>query len=253
MRALVLTIWVFINLVFFGMVGYMYLLWSQYWMYLERQIQPTTFNYDQQIYYYNRGYGFNESFNHKNNFTERRNNRIKHSLNGNNNNYSVTVIKNSKPRFPNLQDRDFEADTRKYVCGESETESECDEKTTQYRDVILKEMRKVFTAEGNFFRFGLENRYDVHYEGNRGNYFNKNARQLLCQLKRASKVKTLRRLDLAPNSHVLREFLPKRNIFEKRSYNTCAVVASAGSLRFSKLGKIIGYYNHKQTKMQSLF
>lgn len=234
MRALVLSIWVFINLVFFGMVGYMYLLWSQYWMYLERQIQPTTFNYDQQIYYYNRGYGFNESF--KANFSR----RIKHSLIDNT---SVTLVKNSKPRFPNLQDKDFEADTRKYDCGLKDNSSVCDVKTLQYKDAILKEMRKVFTAEGNFFRFGLENRYDVHYEGNRGNYINKNARQLLCELRKSGKVKTLRRVDLAPGVHVLREFLPKRGIFENKYFNTCAVVASAGSLRYSKLGKVIGGYH----------
>lgn len=233
MRALVLSIWVFINLVFFGMVGYMYLLWSQYWMYLERQIQPTTFNYDQQIYYYNRGYAFNDSFKHNSS-----NSRIKHSLTDDT---SVTLVKNSKPRFPNLQDKDFQADTRKYDCTARDNTSECNTKTLEYKDAILKEMRKVFTAEGNFFRFGLENRYDVRYEGNRGNYINKNARQLLCQLKK-SKVKTLRRLDLAPGAHILREFLPKRGIFENKYYNTCAVVASAGSLRYSKLGKVIGRY-----------
>lgn len=198
-------------------------------MYLERQIQPTTFNYDQQIYYYNRGYGFNESFN-----TDRR--RIKHSLTDNT---SVTLIKNSKPRFPNLQDKDFEADTKKYVCTNTDNTSECNIKTMEYKDAILKEMRKVFTAEGNFFRFGSANRYNVHYEGDRGNYINKNARQLLCQLKK-SKVKTLKRLDLTPKSHVLRETLPKRGIFENKYFNTCAIVASSGSLKFSKLGETIG-------------
>lgn len=233
MRALVLSIWVFINLVFFGMVGYMYLLWSQYWMYLERQVQPTTFSYDQQIYYYNRGYYItNDTI--KQNATDRR--RIKHSLLDNT---SVTLVKNSKPRFPNLQDKDFEADTRKYSCTKNDNTTECDSKTSQYKNTILSEMRKVFTAEGNFFRTGLENRYNVNYEGARGNYLNKNAKQLLCQLKRI-KVRTLRRLDLAPNSHVLREFLPKRGIFENKYYNTCAVVASAGSLKDSKLGETIG-------------
>lgn len=210
----------------------MYLLWSQYWMYLERQVQPTTFNYDQQIYFYNRGYALNDSS--KQNFTDRR--RIKHSLTENT---SVTLIKNSKPRFPNLQDKDFEADTKKYICTNADDVNECNAKIAEYKNTILSEMRKVFTAEGNFFRNGLENRYDVRYDGNRGNYLNKNAKELLCQLKRV-KVKTLRRLDMAPNSHVLREFLPKRSIFENKSYNTCAVVASAGSLKTSKLGEAIG-------------
>jgi len=31
------SVWIFINLVFVGMCGYIYLLWSQYWQYVERQ------------------------------------------------------------------------------------------------------------------------------------------------------------------------------------------------------------------------
>lgn len=32
-----MSVWIFINLVFLGMCGYIYLLWSQYWQYVERQ------------------------------------------------------------------------------------------------------------------------------------------------------------------------------------------------------------------------
>lgn len=37
MRAIAVSVWIFINLVFLGMCGYIYLLWSQYWQYVERQ------------------------------------------------------------------------------------------------------------------------------------------------------------------------------------------------------------------------
>ncbi|KAF4518765.1 hypothetical protein B566_EDAN006169 [Ephemera danica] len=37
MRAVAISVWLFINLVFLGMCGYMYLLWRQYWLHAERQ------------------------------------------------------------------------------------------------------------------------------------------------------------------------------------------------------------------------
>lgn len=39
MKAIAVSVWIFINLVFFGMCGYIYLLWSQYWLYISRQKQ----------------------------------------------------------------------------------------------------------------------------------------------------------------------------------------------------------------------
>lgn len=99
MRALAVSIWVFINLVFFGMCGYMYLLWSQYWMYMERQTETTTSIYDQQIYYYNRGYYPSDVIPNKtiNKPLPENRPRKKHSIHRENS--TVTLIKNSKPRY----------------------------------------------------------------------------------------------------------------------------------------------------------
>lgn len=99
MRALVVSIWVFINLVFFGMCGYMYLLWSQYWMYMERQTEATTSIYDQQIYFYNRGYYPSDAIANKSIIKPLPENkpRKKHSIFKENS--TVTLIKNSKPRY----------------------------------------------------------------------------------------------------------------------------------------------------------
>lgn len=96
MRALVVSIWVFINLVFFGMCGYMYLLWSQYWMYMERQSETTTSTYDQQIYFYNRGYYPPDPASNKTFGGLESKSRKKHAVTRDNG--TVTVIRNSKPR-----------------------------------------------------------------------------------------------------------------------------------------------------------
>lgn len=254
MRALVVSIWVFINLVFFGMCGYMYLLWSQYWMYIERQTETTTSIYDQQIYFYNRGYypsdlNLNKTSNKP--FPETKP-RKKHSVFKENS--TVTILKNSKPRygtrmrfstlinrlffrFPNLQPKDLEFDSKKYYCLKSDTKSDCDTKTELFKDVILKELRKVLMDEGNILKIGQENPYNVHYRGVRGSFEDKLPRTLLCQFK-AIPLKILQRSDVG--SHALREFLPKRGLFENKSFNSCAIIASAGGLKNSNLGKFIG-------------
>ncbi|CAH1369290.1 unnamed protein product [Tenebrio molitor] len=248
MRALVVSIWVFINLVFFGMCGYMYLLWSQYWMFMERQTGTTTSTYDQQIYYYNRGYLPNE-MNKTHNSTESKM-RIKHSLKDN---ITVTLIKNSKPRFPNLQGKDFELDTKKYSCLKNDTSGECRKKTAEFKEKLLKELRRVLEDEGNILKIGMENPYNVQYEGIKGNFNNKSPKQIMCALKKI-KLKTLKRGDIEGGPHNLGDFLPKRNLFETRKFNSCAIVASAGALKDSSLGKTIDShdlvlrFNHAPTK-----
>lgn len=166
MRALVVSVWVFINLVFFGMCGYMYLLWSQYWIYLDKSTETTPSTYDQQIYYYNRGY-LPTSINKSQQVLEVKS-RIKHSVKENS---SVTLIKNSRPRFPNLQTKEFELDTRRYSCWRNDSENDCDKKTGEFKAEILKELRRVFTDESNILRVGLENPYNVQFEGERGKFF----------------------------------------------------------------------------------
>lgn len=219
------------------MCGYMYLLWSQYWIYLEKETRSTQTSYDQQIYYYNRGYSFNDTSkltNNNNNTNPMQVKRTKH--------YAVeevTVIKNSKPRFPNIQGREFEADTRKYNCNENDSTTECDTKISEYKEKILKEFRRVALDEGNILRPGNENRYNVKYEGPRENYMDKSNKQLICELRKV-RVDTLRKNDVSWSHFSLKYHLPRRSFFDTKNYNTCAIVASAGSLKNSGFGKIIG-------------
>ncbi|KAJ3654917.1 hypothetical protein Zmor_014069 [Zophobas morio] len=248
MRALVVSIWVFINLVFFGMCGYMYLLWSQYWMFMERQTGTTTSTYDQQIYYYNRGFLPNDT-NKTHNITETKL-RTKHSLKDN---ITFTLIKNSKPRFPNLQGKDFELDTKKYICLKNDTPSDCSKKTTEFKEKILKELRRVLEDESNILKSAGENPYNVQYEGTKGNFGDKAAKEIMCELKKL-RVKTLKRGDVVGGPKNLGDFLPKRSLFENKKFNSCAIVASAGALKDSNLGKTIDShdlvlrFNHAPTK-----
>nr|XP_015836058.1 PREDICTED: beta-galactoside alpha-2,6-sialyltransferase 2 isoform X2 [Tribolium castaneum] len=245
MRALVVSIWVFINLVFFGMCGYMYLLWSQYWMFMERQTGTTTSTYDQQIYYYNRGFLPNDNKTH--NETKL---RIKHSLKDN---VTVTLIKNSKPRFPNLQGREFELDTKKYICLKNDSFKNCSSKSLEFKEKILKELRRVLEDEGNVLKIGAENPYNVQYEGTKGNFYDKTPKEIMCELEKIQ-VKTLKRGDVAGGPHNLGDFLPKRGLFENRNFNSCAIVASSGALKDSNLGKkidahdLVLRFNHAPTK-----
>lgn len=142
-------------------------------------------------------------------------------------------------RFPNLQPKDFEFDTKKYYCLKSDTKIDCDTKIAIFKDGILKELRKVLMDESNILKVGVENPYNVHYRGIRGSSDDKPPGILRCQLK-AIPLKTLQRSDVG--SHVLREFLPKRTLFENKNFNSCAIIASAGGLKNSKLGKFIGKF-----------
>lgn len=232
------------------MCGYMYLLWSQYWMYMDRQIETTTSTYDQQIYFYNRGYLPHETQNKStvshqilasNLSTSSTKNseiklRTKHSTKENS---SITIIRNSRPRFPNLQMKEFEMDSKRYFCFHNESSTICDSKTSEYKEDILTELRKVLIDESNVLKVGLENPYNVHYDGERGNYMTKSPKQVLCELKKVN-LRMLKRSDVS--SHPLRDYLPKRNLFENRNFNSCAIVSSAGALKDSNLGQFIGTY-----------
>lgn len=252
MRAVVVSIWVFVNLVILGMCGYVYLLWSQYWLYLERQNQNiiTTRNiYDQQIYYYNHGYpnetkAQNSIVSHNvSSSSSSMNSRKKHTTREIKNNTVVTLVKNSKPRFPNLQNKQIQLDTDKFKCTSNDTNLQCDTKTLTFKNELLYELRRVFNDESNVFKSGLAqyNPYDVHYKGRKGNFADKTWHELMCSLRNVS-VRTVVRTDPPFDKFDIGKYFPKKGLFEKRHFNTCAIIASAGSLKNSRLGQLIGRY-----------
>lgn len=177
MKGLSLTIWIFINLLFFGMIGYMYLLWSKYWISIQKQVETSTFTYDQQIYFYSRGFNLkNLTKTNKNSPTnssksqDEGKTRIKHATKDN---VTITFVKNQKPRFPYLQPEDFLLDTNKYKCdlaklNKSHLEDEgCVEKTKLYKEKILNELKRVFMDESNVLKWGSDdpNPYNVLFKG----------------------------------------------------------------------------------------
>lgn len=246
MRALAVSIWVFINLLFFGMCGYMYLLWSQYWIYTQTEDSTTAYNYDQQIYYYNRGYPpsyFNDT--PKFNTSDRRK-RAQHTTKEN----PITIIKNSKPRFPNLQESEFQMDTKKFRCLQNESTSECHKKTFEYKTQLLKELRRVsLMDESNMLKH--KNPYNVHYNGTKG--VDTNVKDMLCALQSIN-LKTITRNEYPFSNETFKEFFPKKGPFENKTFKSCAIVASAGSLRDSSLGQridsheVVLRFNHAPTE-----
>lgn len=234
MRPAVVTIWVFINLLFFGMCGYMYVLWSQYWLYMVGEVNPTPSPYDQQIYFYNHGFMPTEKFIAVHKYNEEAKTRTKKHLKENS---TITVIKDSKPRFANVRNSNFELDTKKYRCRRNTNGVTCLSRTTDYKEKLLREFRRVILDESSAFKSGSENPYNVQYEGPRESVESKDPAGVLCELKRVQ-FGTLKRLDLPVESY-LRPYLPKRGIFENKFFNTCAIVASSGALYGSNLGKFI--------------
>lgn len=239
MRAVVVSIWVFVNLVVLGMGGYIYLLWSQYWLYLERQSQNaiTTRNiYDQQIYFYNHGYPNETKPNRSDIHVVRRKHTVREIKNT-----TVTLIKNSRPRFPNLQNKELPLDTNRYKCFPNTTDTDCARKTTNFKNELLYELRRVFSDESNVFKSGMDmhNPYNVMFVGKRGNHGDKTWKQLMCELK-SVQVRTVLRSDPPFNRVDIGKHFPRKGLFERRHFNTCAIIASAGSLRNSSLGSLIG-------------
>lgn len=140
-------------------------------------------------------------------------------------------------RFPNLQPKDLEFDSKKYYCLERDSKGDCDMKTIAFKDEILRELRKVFMDESNILKVGVENPYNVDYRGVRGNFLDKPPRTLLCQLKEIA-MRTLQRLDVG--YHNLKHFLPTAELFDGKRFNSCAIIASSGALKNSNLGAFIG-------------
>nr|XP_022914456.1 beta-galactoside alpha-2,6-sialyltransferase 1 [Onthophagus taurus] len=239
MRALAVTVWVFINLLFFGMCGYMYLLWSQYWLNSDKDLESSTNNYDQQIYLYNRGFLVNDSSKYDDTSTSEIKNRIKHSSSSIDN---ITVVRNSKPRFPNVQKSEFIFDSKKFVCKSNDSKIACNEKTQSFKDKLINEMKRVFLDEGNVLKpGGKDNSYNVNYQGPRENYMEKSQNHMLCELRNV-KIDTIQRRDVPSKLNSFKGYFPNKGIFEDVQFKSCAVISSAGSFTLSGSGRRIDSY-----------
>lgn len=250
MKAAALSVWIFINLVCFGMCGYLYLIWSQYWMYLEKQKyynRATTQESPKAAYHetYTSGKYVQSLQNYDTTTPVNRLNR--RSAIGavwrktdSQNHPSTNVVKkmNGGPRFPNTHNTVLELDTNKYVClyiGETD----CEAKTKDFKELLLKEFHRVLMSDSNVFKSGLEsqNTYNVKYEYPEIR-LGRTRNNIMCALKKIL-MSTITSKDEPFTSEGFR--IPNVSVLRSnQTFNTCAVVTSAGALLGSHLGKFIG-------------
>lgn len=253
MKAAAMSVWVFINLLCFGMCGYLYLIWSQYWMYIEKQrlfnkapetSHKTSLTFQEKYSEYSKS-----PFNSTLFINKRRRSAIgsvwssgiqgSGKTSGSQGHLSSnTVVRKShgSPRFPNIHKPLLEFDTEKYTCNDM-ISLECEAKTKEFRGLVLKEFHRVLMGESKVFRSGLDsqNIYDVKYE--RGNNKEASKQEVMCALKNV-KMSTVTAED-EPFARLGFQ-IPKSPLQEGHVYKTCAVVTSAGALLGSRLGEFIG-------------
>ncbi|XP_026726043.1 beta-galactoside alpha-2,6-sialyltransferase 2 [Trichoplusia ni] len=261
MKAAAMSVWVFINLLFFGMCGYLYLIWSQYWMYIEKQrlfnkipggpqkTMASGLNYQSP---YSPDKYQSKIFNSTLRIDSIRKNRrsavgglwsggvsmqASNKTSGSNIHPSNNIVRKShgSPRFPNIHKPLLEFDSDKYFCDDF-LSADCEERTAEFKELLLKEFHRVLMGESKVFRSGLEahNTYDVRYDSSNRKEASK--KEVMCSLK-AVKVRTVRASD-EPFAR-LGFKIPRLALHQGRHYNTCAVVTSAGALLGSRLGDFI--------------
>ncbi|XP_072936076.1 beta-galactoside alpha-2,6-sialyltransferase 2 [Epargyreus clarus] len=261
MKAAAMSVWIFINLLCFGMCGYLYLIWSQYWMNIEKQRLFSKSAETQKSVA--SGISYQEAYNaEKFNYNTALNNSVlkvdmshksRRSVNNfrssgqlmqTSNKSSGTQIRPSNnvvrkihgsPRFPNIHKPILEFDSDKYACADFTT-SDCAARSTEYKELLLKEFHRVLMSDSKVFTSGLDsqNPYDVKYE--RGSSKQLNRKDILCALG-AVAVRTVTAED-EPFAR-LGFKIPKFPLQQKQAFDTCAVVTSAGALLGSRLGEFI--------------
>lgn len=258
MKAAAMSVWVFINLLCFGMCGYLYLIWSQYWMYIERQRlfnkSPSTpqraatilNSQDAYVEKYSSKIPSNYSQIKVNSLRKNRRSAIGSYWNGaaltktsdSPGRQSNNIVRKSQgsPRFPNIHKPILEFDSDRYMCDDY-LSSECETQTVEFKELLLKEFHRVLMSESKVYRSGLEsqNHYDVKYVNvNRKEHTRED---VLCALKKVP-VQTVTAEDQPFAGLGFK--IPSDALQGNRLFNTCAVVTNAGALLGSRLGLFIG-------------
>ncbi|KAI8429834.1 hypothetical protein MSG28_000342 [Choristoneura fumiferana] len=221
MRLMTIAVWSFINIIFFGMCGYMYLVWSKYWISmpkedLQQSIESQLMSFD----------GVTRSSDkHQQSLLLAKVRRSavghyrKNKVANKANNTGIAdnkVIKKShgSPRFPNIHSPVLEFDSGRYSCNDS-TSIQCVGITSSFRELVEKEFHRVLMI------------WEAASAG-----------EVLCALGRV-RVRTVTRQD-QPFAR-LGFSVPPAPLQPERAFNTCAVVSSSGALLGSGLGSFIGF------------
>lgn len=259
MRAIAVSVWIFINLVFLGMCGYIYLLWSQYWQYVERQQEHMAGLINNarsggggvsQIFYYKHddfslttdpGAVVISSGNRSNALS-------KHHSNDKPGNrtfvrrlpVNVVLHRHSQPRFPKT--RVSGDDIR---CADWSVHDKVSSRVLAYKSQLVVQLRRVLLEESSVFkaRGDSNNPYDVNYMGPHGSYVGRSVHELVCGLKKkVGSIRVISALDKPFMGLGLGGLFPEAPIFTEK-YNTCAIVTNAGSLFGSGLGTFIDMHD----------
>lgn len=259
------------------MCGYFYLIWSQYWMNLERQkfakaaTKQERSRNSEPFYYVENPPLSNQKF-FKN--VQIKNVTDSYSPHGYNKSNLPTIVdgynkflvlkKNSRskkqinvikknggrPRFPNLERSFIEMDSKKHQC-EIEKPDKCMLKVEEFKSLVLKEFRRILMDEGNILKaISSSNPYSVVYNATKhGNYKDKDTKELLCDLKSKS-IRTITSVDAPFAALGFGKRIPKLPLLKNNFYNSCAIVASSGALLGSNLGDFIGRHQHSTFNIQ---
>lgn len=246
MRAIAVSVWIFINLVFFGMCGYIYLLWSQYWHYISKHQQhyEDIKKPDQPLVEYFQDPGpISEHF--KPPIYDKDWKQNDKSTQG-------VIKRKNKPRFTKLRLTDSPS-------VETNCVTNCDKKSTRlssFKNQLIVRLRRVLHEESNVFKSRQDNPYSVTYSGAREQIAGSSPQKLVCDLQRAlPHVRTVSGQEKPFLNTEFGESIPKRPLFElNEKYNNCAIVSNSGALNGSKLGQLIDShdlvlrFNHAPTK-----
>ncbi|XP_008474157.1 beta-galactoside alpha-2,6-sialyltransferase 2 [Diaphorina citri] len=218
MRIVLISVYIFINLLMFGMCGYIYIVWSHYWKNKHRYLYPPSS-------------GKHARHQDKQTLVEYFDDNVTQV---------PTQKREFKPSFPNATQYgvNYLADKRMLL---------------EFKRKIIIRLRSVLFEESSLTRLQKENPYDVNFVEPMHNH-NMSPEKLLCELRDAmsGQVKPLRPEDVEDPE--LRRMLTTKPLFGKdEHYEKCAIVSNAGALRNSYLGAeidkhdLVLRFNHAPT------
>lgn len=201
MRAIALSVWLFLNLGFFGMCGYIYIIWAQNLRSSVRRVYDltpkSTYNPNDPVVFYESP---------KSAGKQKRADRTPRT----------TLVKTRRPKC--------EGDT-------------CDGKLQALKNEVLLQMRRVLHDESSVFK--TDNPYRVTYQGSRAPLAGHSRQDIRCRIKAAG-LRTLTKSDSPFDRLPLGPLLGNGDVFQGRHFASCAVISNAASLLDSRSGPLIG-------------
>ncbi|CAH0390049.1 unnamed protein product [Bemisia tabaci] len=215
MKTLVLSVWIFINLILFGMFGYILLIWSQHWHAVSHKHQIEALpeeSFERPLVEY-----FNDDFKRFMDNIER-----------------PRLEKRSKPPLMMIPK---ETPVEPAASSFNDTLN----RVKAHKNSIMLRLRRVLYSESDVQKFQASNPYNVNYTGLYGTQQGGMSKEsLLCSLKqRLPFIKTLRKEDVPFKENLSKSLFEDHMLGSGKRYQKCAIVSNAGSLINSKSGYFI--------------